>query len=339
MSTANETASLGALLQSYFCDRLINQRGASPCTVTSYRDAFRLVLQFAEAHYHKSASDLLLADLNADFVSQFLRHLETSRHNSIRSRNARLAAIHAFARYAALKDPGALPIMQGVLAIPDKRFDRAMIHALSREEIIAILDAPDATTWSGRRDRALLAVLYNTGARVSEVARVRRGDLQLLPTGRITLHGKGRKERVIPLWKQTARILKPWLTEIDPDPAAPLFPNRHGIAITRSGIENRLKVAVLSATVVCPSLRDHHVSPHVIRHTTAMHLLESGVDITVIALWLGHESIETTHQYVEANMAMKEKALGAMRGSASTVHRYKPPKDILAYLDDLRYAE
>lgn len=339
MSLPTDTLSFGAIVQSFFCDRLINQRRASPQTVASYRDAFRLVLLFAQKHYHKPASELALADMNATFVSQFLQYLERHRHNSIRSRNARLAAIHAFAHYAALKDLTALRLLQGVLAIPAKKCDRTVIHSLSREEIVAILDAPNSTTWTGRRDRALFALLYNTGARVSEIAQLRRCDLHLTPAGRVLLHGKGRKERVIPLWKQTVRLLKHWLTEIAPDPSSPLFPNRHAMPMTRSGIETRLKAAVPAATIRCPSLRERHVSPHVIRHTTAMHLLQSGVDLTVVGLWLGHESTETTHQYVEADLAMKEKALAVLQGPKLTVHRYQPPQEILAFLDGLRYAE
>lgn len=339
MNTNSKTVSFGELLQSYFYDRLIQQRGVSPRTVESYRDAFRLLLRFAEVHYGKPVSAFALSEMNAQFVSAFLHYLEQSRHNSIRSRNARLAAIHAFAHYAALKEPTALPVLQGVLAIPAKRFRRAMVTSLRRNEIAAILNAPDHTTWTGRRDRALLTMLYNTGARVSEIARVRRCDIQLTPAGRVFLHGKGRKERVIPLWKQTVRLLKPWLAEIASDPAAPLFPNRYARPMTRSGIESRLKVAIGAATVRCPSLRGRHISPHTVRHTTGSHLLEAGVDLSVIALWLGHQSIETTHQYVEANMAMKEKALGTLQRPKLAVRRYKPPQEILAFLDGLRYAE
>ena len=339
MKTTCEPASFGSILQSYFCDRLIQQRGASPRTIDSYRDTFKLALNFFEAHHHKPAAEMTLSDLNVVFVCQFLQYLENSRHNCIRSRNARLAAIHSFVHYAILKDPTALPVLQAILAIPAKQFDRILIHPLSRDEIFALLDAPDCATWTGRRDCALLTMLYNTGARVSEIAQIHRGDLQLVSAGRVLLHGKGRKERVLPLWKQTVRLLKHWITEITSDPLAPLFPNRHGMPMTRSGIETRLKAAVRIATANCPSLQTRRVSPHVIRHTTAMHLLQSGVDLTVISLWLGHESPETTHQYVEANLAMKEKALASLQEPKLTASRYRPPQDILAFLDSLRYAK
>jgi integrase/recombinase XerD len=263
----------GQLVQDFFLRRLVAQRGASARTVESYRDSFELLFGFVEARTGKPPSTLQLADLDAPLVLDFLDHLQTGRGNSVRTRNARLAAIHSFMRYAALRDPASLPITQRVLAIPTKRFDRPMLAYLTREQIAAILAAPDRSTWSGHRDAVLLATAYNTGARVSELTGLQVRDVLLDRQTAVHLHGKGRKQRAIPLWKNTATELRGWLDRINSAPDAPVFPNRAGTPLTRSGVRDRLHRAI--AEQRCPSLRGQHVSPHTLRHSTAMHLLQS----------------------------------------------------------------
>lgn len=323
------------LLQDFFQRRLIAERGASAHTIASYRDTFELLLRFAERHCGRSASALTLHDLDAPLILSFLDHLETERHCVARSRNLRLTAIRSFMRYVSVRDPASLPVAQRILAIDGKRFDRPILGFLSRDEIQALLVAPDQNTWSGRRDAALFAVLYNTGARVSEIIRLRVADVLLDRAHAVHLHGKGRKQRVIPLWKSTVAQLQIWLRQIDQRPDGPVFPNRSGTPMSRSGIENRLDLAIAKAALRCPSLQGRSVSPHTIRHATAMHLLQSGVDITVIAMWLGHEDTATTHQYIEADLAMKETALERMQGPSSKPVRFKAPDKLLAFLEAL----
>ena len=291
------------------CGAWSQQRGASARTVESYRDAFELLFGFVEQRTGKPPSALVLADLDAPLVLDFLDHLETERGNSARTRNARLAAIHSFMRYAAVRDPASLPITARVLAIPAKRFDRPVLGYLTREQVAAILAAPDRSTWSGQRDAVLFATAYNTGARVSELTGLQVRDVLLDRQTAVHLHGKGRKQRVIPLWKNTAAELRAWLNRIDPAPEAPVFPNRAGAPLTRSGVRDRLDRAVAAAEQRCPSLHGQHVTPHTLRHSTAMHLLQSGTDLAVIALWLGHSSPAVTHQYLEADLAAKEAVL------------------------------
>jgi site-specific recombinase XerD len=324
-----------ALLQEFFQRRLLAERGASGHTIASYRDTFELLLRYAERRTRRAASALTLDDLDAPLVLAFLDHLETERGNSARTRNLRLTAIRSFMHHASLRDPAALPVAQRVLAISPKRFDRPALDFLTREEVEALLDAPDRATWSGQRDAVLLAVLYNSGARVSELVRLRVADLLLDRASALHLRGKGRKERVVPLWKRTAKQLRVWLRRIDRNPDAPVFPNRAGKPLTRSGVEQRLRVAVAKASARCPSLAARRISPHTLRHTTAMHLLQSGVDITVIALWLGHEDTATTHLYVEADLAMKEAALRRLDEPSLKPVRYKPPDRLLAFLEAL----
>lgn len=335
MNAQRHPTDLARLLQAFFCQYLIQQRGASRQTVDGYRDTFRLLLRFAVAHAGTSIADLSLADLDAALVLAFLDDLESQRHNTVRTRNARLAAIRAFAHYAGLQEPAALPGMQRILAIPAKRFDRPLVGFLSREEIEAVLQAPDGRTWCDQRDRALFTVMYNTGARVSEMVTVRRADLESERGQAIRLHGKGRKERVVPLWSRTVKLLRDWLLRIAPEPQQPLFPNRQGQPMTRAGVASRLERCVQAASIHCPSLKGKRVSPHSVRHTTAMHLLQAGVDLTVIALWLGHESVETTHQYLEADLGMKERALATLQPPPVGSQRFVPSKTLLAFLDGL----
>lgn len=324
-----------ALLEGFFCDYLVNQRNVSPATIESYRNAFLLLLRFSEKRLRKTPASLRLTDLDASHILAFLQYLEHDRRNVIRSRNARLAAIRSFARYAALHDPTALSSIQRILAIPMKRFDEKPVDYLSTHEMTALLEAPDASTWSGHRDRVLLTTLYNTGARVSEVIGANVQDFQTGQTATLRIRGKGRKERVIPLWKNTKLELVDWLRRIDRCPDSPLFPNRFGKRLTRSGVRARLAAAVVLARKACNSLRDHRVSPHLVRHTTAMHLLQSGVDITVIALWLGHETNATAHMYVEADLGMKQRAIEKLTKPPCRRRRYVPSDRLLAFLESL----
>jgi len=323
------------LLQDFFLRRLIAQRGASARTVEAYRDAFELLLGFAQRRTGKPPSALGLADLDAPLVLDFLDYLETERGNAVRTRNARLAAIHSFMRYAAVRDPASLPITARVLAIPAKRFDRPVLGYLSREQVAAILAAPDRRTWSGRRDAVLLATAYNTGARVSELTTLQVRDVLLDRQAAVHLHGKGRKQRVIPLWKTTTAQLRGWLKEPGSGPDAPVFPNRTGRPLTRSGVRDRLDRAVAIAAQSCPSLRGHHVTPHTLRHSTAMHLLQSGADLATIALWLGHSSPAVTHQYLEADLAAKEAVLRRLADPSPTPARFHPNDQLLAFLQGL----
>jgi site-specific recombinase XerD len=300
---------LGPALYRYFCDYLINQRQLSPRTIAAYRDTFKLLLAFFERCRSRKPDDLRVRDLDADTVLAFLDDLERRRRNSARTRNVRLAAIRSFFRHATASDPLLLPVAQRVLAIPAKRFERVAVAHLTRDHMQSLLDAPDASTETGLRDRVLLTLMYNTGARVSEVAALKVGDLRLDTGGSVHIHGKGRKQRCVPLWRGSLRLLRLWLRRTASSPEAPLLPNARGGHMTRSGIEHRLRTAVERAASRNSSVKRFRVSPHTIRHTTAMHLLQSGVDLSVIAMWLGHESIQTTHQYLNADLDSKRRAL------------------------------
>jgi integrase/recombinase XerD len=324
------------LVREFFCERLLKQQNVSPNTVASYRDTFRLLFAFLQKRGRPKPSGLTLADIDAQTVLKFLDELESARCNSIRTRNARLAAIRAFVGYASTRDPTALPLAKRVLAIPQKRFNRPLLAYLTPFEVEALLDAPDQTQWSGRRDRAMFALMYNTGIRVSEAISIRHRDIEFGPSSSVRIHGKGRKERRVPLWKATASLVKKWLPEtVAQNDDSPVFPNRHGCELSRSGVEDRLHRAVVTATARCPSLNDKNVSPHTLRHSTAMHMLQSGVDITVIALWLGHESCETTHLYVEADLEMKRRALDRVDAPAINSKRVKKEDTLMEFLDGL----
>lgn len=335
MTRAVRSPDFATLVQTFFCERLIQHQNVSAHTVASYRDTFRLLFQYLRKRKHKEPSAITLTDLDTPTVLAFLNDLERHRSNSIRTRNARLAALRSFMKHAGACDPAALPIVQRVLAIPMKRFNRPLLGYLTREEIAAVVEAPDSQTWSGRRDRSLLALIYNTGIRVSEAVNLSRGDLQLERRCVVQVSGKGRKERQIPLWRTTASLLAGWLKEIDPGPQTPLFPNRHGQKMSRSGVEHRLKQAVIIAAQRCASLHGRRVSPHTLRHTTAMHLLQAGVDVTLIALWLGHENPTTTHHYIEADLAMKQRMLERVEGLPAGKGAYRPKEDLLSFLDAL----
>lgn len=330
-------ASIGfsTLVQEFFQRRLLTERGASAHTIASYRDTFALLLAYAETRTGRTPSALSLADLDAPLVLDFLDHLEADRGNTPRTRNLRLTAIRSFMRYASLRAPDQMAVTERVLAISPKRFDRPVLDYLTREEVQALLAAPDRTSWSGRRDAILLSVLYNSGARVSELAGLRVADLLLDRGAALRLHGKGRKERVVPLWKSTATQLRRWLTQIDQGPTAPVFPSRAGAPLTRSGIAQRLAVTLTRAQARCPSLAGRCISPHTLRHTTAMHLLQAGVDITVIALWLGHEDTATTQIYLHADLQTKEAALRRLDDPRGRPVRYTVPDRLLGFLEAL----
>jgi integrase/recombinase XerD len=323
------------LLQRFFVQRLVQQQHVTPCTVSAYRDSFRLLLAFAHRRLQKRPSDITLEDLNASFILEFLNHLEVDRHNCSRSRNARFAAIRSFMEYVSFEEPLALGLAQSVLAIPMKRFEQPLVGFLSREHIEAILAAPDASTWTGQRDRVMLTVLYNAGARVSELIGMHVSDLTLEPSAWVRIRGKGRKERSVPLWAGTAKELKRWLHQYPRAPDDPLFSGRSGRPLTRVGFTERLKLAVKLAAHRYPELAKKRVFNHLIRHSVAMHMLQSGVDITVIALWLGHESPVTTHRYVEADLEMKGRALKALQEPSCPNPRYRPKDDVLRFLQSL----
>jgi integrase/recombinase XerD len=324
------------LLQRFFAEHLTQHRSVSPQTIAAYRDTFRLLLLFAKQRIGKAPAAIALADLDAPLILAFLDHLEAERGNSARTRNARLTAIRSFLGYAARHDLSALPTIQRILAIPVKRFDRPMLGFLSRDDMQAVLDASDAQSWVGQRDRALLTTMYNTGARVSEIIGARVDDLVLDGAPCIHLRGKGRKQRSVPLWRTTATLLRAWTRRLNGAIAGtPLFPNRGGTAMTRSNVTQRLALCVQAAAANRPHLLGRSISPHTIRHTTAMHLLQSGVDITVIALWLGHESPATTHLYIEADLAMKERALSHLQPPDTAVPRYRPPDALMHFLQSL----
>lgn len=335
MKSVNKTPTLGTLLQQFFTHYLQEQRDVSPCTVASYRDTFRLLLGFAEKELGRRPAELALESLDADLVLSFLEYLEKDRHNTTRTRNSRLAGIRSFIHFVSLKEPQALAACEQILAIPVKRYERPLIGYVSRQEITAILQAPAEDTWSGRRDRVLFATMYNTGARVSELIRMRVSDLTISETTTLRIHGKGRKLRSVPIWKSTARQLKQWLVFAALENDQALFPNRKGQPMTRTGITNRLMLATKQAASTCLSLNKQHVTPHIVRHSTAMHLLQSGVDITIIALWLGHESPATTHSYIEADLAMKENAMNSLTPLDQNCSRFKPSDQLMAFLDTL----
>ncbi len=328
-------STLGALLQQFFVERLMQQRHVSNRTVEAYRDSFRLLFAFAEQRLKKRPADITLADLNTSFILQFLDHLEQDRHNSIRTRNARFAALRSFMHYVSFKEPSAVALAQSVLSIPLKCFERPLVGFLSREEVQAILKAPDTHTWTGQRDRVMLATLYNTGARIAELIALRVGDVYFEGAPAIHITGKGRKQRQVPLWSHTAQQLQRWLRQYPRDPQQPLFPNRSGKPFTRIGVTARLKLAAQIAARQYPELAKRRISPHLLRHSIAAHLLQSGVGINVIALLLGHENPTTTHMYIASDLTMKERALKLLQPPKNAPVRYRPTDRVLQFLEGL----
>jgi integrase/recombinase XerD len=331
-----DATSFPTLLESFFTKRLIAQRRASPHTIGSYRDTFRLLLQFAEKRLGKAPSRLMLEDLQAPFLGVFLDNLETARANGARSRNLRLTAIRSFFRYIALEAPQYAGLIQRVLAIPNKRQPRPLVGFLTRPEIDALLAAPDRDTWLGRRNHALLLTVIQTGLRLSEITSIRRQDVSLGKGAHIRCEGKGRKERCTPLAKSTVLVLTAWIREQGEDDGTRiLFPTVRGGRLSADAVQHLVRKYAAVAQKTCPSLSDKRVSPHVLRHTTAMELLLSGVDRTLIALWLGHESVETTQIYLDANLAIKEEILAKTTPINAKGGRYRPDDDLLAFLKSL----
>lgn len=329
-------SSLAPTLEAFFSERLARQRQASPHTVLAYRDTFRLLLGFAQQRTGKAPSKLDLQDLDAPLIGAFLEHLEKDRGNSVRTRNTRLAAVHSFFRFASFRHPEHVALIQRVLAIPPKRFDRALVSFLTRPEIDALLASPDRTTWVGRRDHALLLVAIQTGLRLSELTQLAGQDVQLGAGAHLRCLGKGRKERCTPLTAQTIGVLSVWLRERQGQPGDPLFPSHRGSPLSSDAVQRLVAKYATRAQQRCPSLHDKRVTPHVLRHTSAMQLLQAGVDTSVIALWLGHESVETTQIYLHADLALKERALARTAPRHVTPGRYRAPDALLAFLDGLR---
>ena len=326
---------LAAPLQSFFTERLLRQQQASPHTIAGYRDCFRLLLHFAKDRLGKMPSQLLIEDLDAPFVGLFLEHLQGVRKNSARTRNARLGAIHSFFRYVALEEPALALHCQRILAVPNKRHERRPIEFLHREEIDALLAVPNLSTWMGRRDRTLLLVAVQTGLRVSELIGLNRQDVVLGTGAHVRCLGKGRKQRCTPLCPETARMLEAWLRERQGLPEDPLFPSIRGGRLSRDAIERLITKYVHRAEPTCPSLKRKNVSPHVLRHAAAMDLLHHGVDRSVIALWLGHESVQTTQMYLHADMRLKEKALSRTAPLGVKPTRFRPDDKLFAFLEGL----
>jgi integrase/recombinase XerD len=329
------SVSFPSLLQSFFTDRLLRQRQASPHTIAGYRDCFRLLLQFAKKRLRKMPSKIRIEDLSAPFIGLFLDHLESTRKNSARTRNVRLGAIHSFFRYVALEEPAHALHCQRILAVPNKRYVRRPIEFLSREEIDALLAVPNRSTWVGRRDRTLLLIAVQTGLRVSELIGLSCRDVVLGTGAHVRCLGKGRKLRCTPLRQETAKMVDAWLRERHGQPEDPVFPSIRGGRLSRDAIECLLTKYTHLAARSCPSLKRKRVSPHVCRHATAMDLLHHGVDRSVIALWLGHESVETTQMYLHADMRLKEKALSRMKSLGVKPTRYRPNDKLLGFLESL----
>ncbi len=334
--TTSSEVSFSSLVQQFFAEYLMMQRALSPCTVSSYRDAMMLLLEFSHEHLGKAPTEMMIEDISSDLIIAFLAHLEQERHNSIRSRNLRLAALRAFLKFVSHRGIYSLQIIEQALGVPMKRCEYPMLGFLSHEEMLAVIGQP-GKTWTSQRDHLLFIMLYNTGARVSEIINVKVGDVILNTSSCVHLHGKGRKQRSTPLWKSTVKEIKIWLqhnTSLCSN--SPLLPNRYGHTMTRFNVTKRLNIAVKKATEKYKELSKQKITPHTIRHTTAMSLLQSGVAISVIALWLGHESTTTTHRYVEANLEMKEKALGRLQEPSADMNRYHPQDDeLLKFLQEL----
>ena len=329
------TPSFPALLQGFFTRRLMQQRQASPHTIGSYRDSFRLLLQFAQQHLGVAPQRLKFEQIDAPLIASYLDDLQASRGIGAASRNLRLTAIRSFFRYASFEMPANAAQIQRVLAIPNKRCTRAQIGFLTRAEIDAILLTPDLRTWSGRRDHALMLMAVQTGLRVSEITGLCRPAVCLGTGAHVRVVGKGRKERLTPLTKTTADVMQAWLREITNSDDAILFPSARGTRLSADGVQYLLSKHVARARQTCPTLANKHVTPHVLRHTTAMELLQAGVERSVIALWLGHESIETTQIYLDANLEMKQAALDKVEPQAGRIGRFRPQDQLLAFLKAL----
>ncbi len=328
-------SALAPTLELFFTERLAKQLQASPRTVISYRDTFRLLLRFVQDRTGKAPSTLGWQDLGPEVVSAFLDHLEADRHNSARSRNARLAALRSLFRYAALRHPEHAELIRRVLAIPQKRFEKTTVPFLVADEVRALLAAPDPGRWEGRRDRALMALAVQTGLRLSELIQLNCGDVELGPAPHVRCTGKGRKERCVPLTSSTVALLRAWLKERAGHRDEPVFPTRTGRRLSDDAVERRVATHKALAAQRCHSLRSKRLTPHVLRHTSAMSLLREGVDVAVIALWLGHADIRSTNAYLHADLSIKERALARTTPVTSKPGRYRPQDDLLAFLEGL----
>lgn len=322
-------------MQSFFTERLTKQRQASAHTIASYRDSFRLLLEFMQQRSGRSPSRLDWQDLDAEAICDFLDHLEVDRHNSARTRNARLTAIRSLFAYAALRHPEHAALITRVLAIPAKRFDKATVSFLDEGEVTALLAAPSRSRWEGRRDHVFMFVAIQTGLRVSELLGLNCGDVALGTGAHVRCEGKGRKQRAVPLTGPVEAVMRVWLTERRGLRDEPLFPTRTGRRLSRDAVQRRVAVHAANAAVRCPSLKGRRISPHVFRHTSAMSLLHAGVDTTVIALWLGHADVRSTNAYLHADLAIKERALARLTPTTSKPGRYHPPDRLLAFLEAL----
>jgi site-specific recombinase XerD len=331
----NVPLSLAPLLERFFTQRLMQQRQVSPHTISSYRDTFRQFLKFIEQRLRKPPSRLTFEEVDAPLIVAFLDELEKRHGLSVRSRNLRLTAIHSFFRYAAFEAPAHSAQIQRVLAIPSKRFTRTLVKFLTRPEVDALLAAPDQLTWSGRRDHAFLLVAVQTGLRLSEMTGLKRKDLVVGSGAHLRLIGKGRKERCTPIAKSTLAVLKAWLREPQRGDGDVLFPSARGNRLSVHGVQYLLTKHRIKASGACPSLKEKRVTVHRLRHTMAMDLLQAGVDRSVIALWLGHESVETTQIYLEATLAMKERALAKSQPPSGKPGRYQPGDQLLGFLNSL----
>jgi integrase/recombinase XerD len=327
---------LAPTLETFFTRRLVTERNASQNTISAYRDTFRLLLGFAQQETNKPPCQLDFSDIDAPLIGTFLNYLEVERHNSIRTRNNRLAAIRSFFTFAAVNHPEHAGVIQRVLAIGQKRFDRAIVEFLTEVEADALFAAPDRMTWTGRRDHAILVLMAQTGLRVSELTALECQHLQLGVGAHVRVsNGKGRKQRSTPVMSITVATLRVWMAERQGEPDEPLFPSRRGAALSRDSVEHLVNKHTLTASQHCASLRNKTVSPHVLRHTSAMRLLQAGVDSTVIALWLGHESVETTQIYIHADMTIKERAIARTKPPDVAAGHYRPPDTLLAFLEGL----
>lgn len=326
---------LAPLLQAFFIERLAKERQASSYTISAYKTTFSLLLRFVRDRLGTAPSDIRLDQLSAPLIASFLQHLELQRKNSVRTRNARLAAIHSFFRYLASRVPDHADQVKQVLDIPHKRFERRLVDFLSRPELEALLAAPDRKTWIGRRDHALLLLAIQTGLRASEITRLRIDQIVMGPHPFIRCTGKGRKERCTPLTRQTLDVLRVWLKERRRTPGDPVFPSYRSGTLSLDALEKIVTRYTATATKTCPSLRYKRLTPHVLRHTAAMQLRQAGVDLSVIALWLGHESIETTQIYLDADLASREAAVSRLAPVHNGYRRYRPTDDLLAFLSGL----
>ncbi|MBV6273237.1 site-specific integrase [Alcaligenaceae bacterium CGII-47] len=329
------TSHLPALVQRFFTQRLLEQQGVSPHTVASYRDTFRLLLAFATKETGRTPAKLMLEDLDMLLIERFLRYLERERGNSIRTRNTRLAGVHAFFQFVAVQEPALGLQCQRILAIPAKRCEHGSVEFLTEEEASALIASPDTRTWIGNRDRTLLLVAIQTGLRSSELRALRRHDVVLGTGAHVRCFGKGRKMRCTPLRPDVVAILNDWLRRHSGQPDDPLFPSSRGSLMSADALQKLVSKHVATASIVCPTLKEKTVTPHTLRHAAAMNLLMHGVDLSVIALWLGHESTETTQIYLHADMGLKERALAHTNPSGAIPARYKPSDPLLTFLESL----